>query len=70
MNQDFWKTLHGWLNVAHSDDIHAKKRLLLELHCQLSDPGLRSDIQRILRLMDRELLARAEWAMYCVMQLR
>jgi len=30
---------------------------------------LRSDIQRILRLMDRELLARAEWAMYGVMQL-
>lgn len=70
MNQDFWKTLQGWLNVAHSDDIHAKKRLLLEMHCQLSDSGLRSDIQRILRLMDRELLARAEWAMYCVTQLR
>ena len=70
MNHDFWKTLHGWLNVAHSTDIQAKKRLLLEMHRQISDPGLRSDIQRILRLMDRELLARAEWAMYCVMQLR
>jgi hypothetical protein len=44
--------------------------LLLDLHGQLSDPGLRNDIQRIVRLMDRELLARAEWAMYCVMQLR
>jgi hypothetical protein len=54
MNHDFWKTLHSWLNVAHSDDIHAKKRLLLDLHAQLSDPGLRSDIQRILRLMDRD----------------
>ncbi len=70
MNQDFWKTLHGWLNIAHSNDIRAKKRLLLDMQCQLSDPGLRNDIQRILRLMDRELLARAEWAMYCVMQLR
>ena len=70
MNQDFWKTLHGWLNVAHSNDIQAKKRLLLDMHRQISAPGLRSDIQRILRLMDRELLARAEWAMYCVMQLR
>jgi len=70
MNHDFWKTLHGWLNVAHSDDIQAKKRLLLAMHRQISDPGLRSDIQRILRLMDRELLARAEWAMYCVMKLR
>ena len=70
MNHDFWKTLHGWLNVAPSDDIQAKKRLLLDLHGQLSDPGLRSDIQRIVRLMDRELLARTEWAMYCFMQLR
>jgi hypothetical protein len=70
MNHDFWNTVHGWLNIAHSNDIRDKKRLLLEMHRQISDPGLRSDIHRIVRLMDRELLARAEWAMYCVMQLR
>lgn len=38
MNHDFWKTLHGWLNIAHSDDIRDKKRLLLEMHRQISDP--------------------------------
>lgn len=63
MNNDFWKTLYAWLETANPEDITAKRHLVRRLQCQSNDPGLKTDIRRVLRLLDEETLVRAELAM-------
>ena len=60
MNKDFWKILFSWLEIASLEDINHKRNLVQQMLGQIHDRGLKSDIRRILRFMDEEILARAE----------
>ena len=60
MNKDFWKILFAWLETASLEDIHHKRNLVQQMLGQIHDRGLKSDIRRILRFMDEEILDRAE----------
>jgi len=62
MNKDFWKTLYGWLDTASLEEITTKQRLVRQMLGESNDLGLKTDIRRILRLMDEEFVARAELA--------
>ena len=62
MNNDFWKTLYAWLETARLEDITAKRQQVQQLLRQSNDAGFKADIRRVLRLLDEELLARAELA--------
>ena len=62
MNKDFWKTLYAWLETASPEDITAKRHLIRQMLGQSNDSGLNADVRRVLRLMDEEILARAELA--------
>ena len=60
MNKDFWKILFSWLETTSLEDINHKRNLVQQMLGQIHDRGLKSDIRRILRFMDEEILARAE----------
>ena len=62
MNKDFWKTLYYWLDTASLEEITTKQHLVRQMLCESNDPGLKTDIRRILRGMDEELVVRAELA--------
>ena len=62
MNKDFWKTLYCWLETASLEDITTKQQLVRQLLGESNDLGLKTDIRRILRLMDEEFVTRAELA--------
>jgi len=62
MNKDFWKTLYCWLETASLEEITAKQLVVRHLLGESNDPGLKTDIRRILRLMDEEFVARGEVA--------
>ena len=62
MNKDFWKTLYCWLETASLEDITVKQQLVRQMLGESNDLGLKTDIRRILRLMDEEFVARAELA--------
>ncbi len=62
MNKDFWKTLYCWLETASLEEITAKQLVVRHLLGESNDPDLKTDIRRILRLMDEEFVARAEVA--------
>ena len=60
MNKDFWKILITWLETASLEELHHKRNLVQQMLGQIQDRGLKSDIRRILRFMDEEILVRAE----------
>jgi len=62
MNKDFWKILFCWLENASLEDIDCKRQLVQKMLDQITDRDLKADIRRILRLLDEEILARAELA--------
>ena len=62
MNKDFWKTLYAWLETASPEEITTKQHLVRQMLGESNDLGLKTDIRRILRLMDEEFVARAELA--------
>jgi hypothetical protein len=62
MNKDFWKTLYCWLDTASLEEITTKQHLVRQMLGESNDPGLKTDIRRILRGMDEELVVRAELA--------
>ena len=62
MNKDFWKTLYAWLETASPEEITAKQHLVRQMLGESNDLGLKTDIRRILRGMDEELVVRAELA--------
>ena len=62
MNKDFWKTLYYWLETASLEDITIKQQLVRQMLGESNDLGLKTDIRRILRLMDEEFVTRAELA--------
>ncbi len=62
MNKDFWKCLFYWLETASIDEIRDKQRVVRQMLGQTRDPDFKTDIRRILRFMDEEILARAELA--------
>ncbi len=60
MPKDFWTNLYRWLEYASFEDIKHKQYAVQALLGQTHDPGLRTDMRRILRSMEFELLARVE----------
>ena len=62
MNKDFWKTLYCWLETASLEDITIKQQLVRQLLGESNDLGLKTDIRRILRLIDEEFITREELA--------
>ncbi|WP_071156321.1 hypothetical protein [Methylomonas sp. LWB] len=62
MNKDFWKSLFCWLETASVDEIRHKQDVVRQMLGQTRDLDFKTDIRRILRFMDEELLARAELA--------
>ena len=52
MNKDFWKTLYCWLETASLEDITIKQQLVRQMLGESNDLGLKTDIRRILRLID------------------
>ena len=62
MNKDFWKTLYYWLETASLEDITIKQQLVRQMLGESNDLGLKTDIRRILRLIDEEFITREELA--------
>ena len=62
MNREFWKDFHGWLDRATAGAIFAARDRAYEQRRSLKDPETRSDVRRMIRLMDEELVTRWELA--------
>lgn len=62
MYKDDWMDFYHWLNHATLGGIMASRDRAYELRRTLRDPDYRSDVRRMIRLMDRELLTRADLA--------
>jgi dephospho-CoA kinase len=62
MDREDWIDLYRWLDVAKLGEIFARRDKAREVLRQLRDPDIRADVRRIIREMDRELVARADLA--------
>jgi hypothetical protein len=57
-----WTDFFAWLDRATIAEIMASRDRAYELRRTLKDPDYRSDLRRMIRLMDQELLTRADLA--------
>jgi dephospho-CoA kinase len=62
MDREDWIDLYRWLEAAKLGEIFARRDKAREVLRQLRDPDIRADVRRIIREMDRELVARADLA--------
>ena len=62
MDREDWIDLYRWLESAKPGEIFARRAKAREVLRQLRDPDIRADVRRIVREMDRELVARADLA--------
>ena len=62
MDREDWIDLYRWLEAAKPGEIFARRDKAREVLRQLRDPDIRADVRRIIREMDRELVARADLA--------
>ena len=62
MDREDWIDLYRWLGAAKPGEIFARRDKAREVLRQLQDPDIRADVRRIIREMDRELVARADLA--------
>jgi len=62
MDREDWIDLYRWLDAAKLGEIFARRDKAREVLRQLRDPDIRADVRRIIREMDRELVARADLA--------
>jgi hypothetical protein len=62
MDREDWIDLYRWLDAAKPGEIFARRDKAREVLRQLKDPDIRADVRRIIREMDRELVARADLA--------
>ncbi len=62
MDREDWIYLYHWLEAAKLGEIFARRDKAREVLKQLRDPDIRADVRRIIREMDRELVARADLA--------
>ena len=62
MDKDEWKQFLRWLDDANEEELAQTKLRLRSTHAAVSEPGVRSDIRRMLRLIDEEILIRQNLA--------
>lgn len=62
MNQDFWRLFYRWLEGARKGALIARRDAVRELlrNRELQDPDVIAAARRIIRLIDAEMVARAE----------
>jgi hypothetical protein len=62
MNKEFWKDFFGWIDRATVGELFAARDAAREDLRKIRDPDTRSDIRRMIRLMDEELVTRSDLA--------
>jgi hypothetical protein len=62
MTKDHWTDFFAWLDRAPIAEIFVARDKAYELRRTLKDRDYRADLRRMIRLMDQELLTRADLA--------
>jgi hypothetical protein len=62
MNHDFWRSFYRWLETARKGALIARRDAVRELlrNRELQDRDVIAAARRIIRLIDEEMVARAE----------
>jgi hypothetical protein len=58
MDKDEWKQFLRWLDDASERELAQMKLQLRSTQVDVTEPGVRSDLRRMLRLIDEEVLIR------------
>ena len=62
MDKDEWKQFLRWLDDANEEEMAQMKQRLRSAQAAVTEPGVRSDLRRMLRLIDEEVLIRQNLA--------
>ena len=62
MDKDEWKQFLRWLDDANKGELAQMKQRLRSTQADVTEPGVRSDLRRMLRLIDEEVLIRQNLA--------
>lgn len=62
MNKEFWRSFLAWLDRATVDQIITARDAAREDLKKIIDSDARSDVRRMIRLMDEELVTRSDLA--------
>lgn len=63
MDKDEWKQFLRWLDDANERELAQVKKRLRSTQAAVTESGVRSDLRRMLRLIDEEVLIRRNLAM-------
>ena len=58
MDKEEWRSFVRWLDQANPKELRMRRTRLTELRRDLDDRDLRSEVGRMVRLIEQELLAR------------
>lgn len=58
MDKEEWKSFLRFIDEGSERELQQRKEALQKVLTQVSDPGVRSDVRRMLRLVDEEVLIR------------
>ena len=62
MDKQEWKSFFRFIDEGSDTELQRRKDALLGVLSKVTDTGVRSDIRRMLRLLDEEVLARQNMA--------
>jgi hypothetical protein len=62
MDKDEWKQFLRWLDDANEGELAQMKQRLRSTQAAVTEPGVRSDLRRMLRLIDEDVLIRQNLA--------
>lgn len=58
MDKQEWKSFFRFIDKGSEAELQQRKDALADVLAKVTDPGVRSDIRRMLRLIDEEVLIR------------
>lgn len=58
MDKDEWRGFVRFLDEANEEELRRRKAAIVEVLTKVTDPDVRSDARRMMRLIDQETLAR------------
>jgi hypothetical protein len=58
VDKEEWKSFLRWLDQASAEELRIRKSRLTALRRDLDDRDIRADANRMIRLIDQDLLAR------------
>ena len=58
MDKEEWKSFLRFIDEGSEAELQRRKEALAGVRAKVTDPGVRSDIRRLLRLIDEEVLLR------------